>query len=53
MNGLLDKVRCSVHHGKRPNYLSIDKKTFQVVCTLFSHVRPVRKRRRLETLCYP
>ena len=33
-DSLLKRVRCSVHHGEQPNYLSIDLKTFQVVCTL-------------------
>lgn len=50
MNGLLDKVRCSVHHGKRPNYLSIDKKTFQVVCTLCLEEGVTPKRKNLVML---
>ena len=33
-NTLLQRVRCSIHHGEQPNYLSIDPKTFQVICTL-------------------
>ena len=33
-NTLLQRVRCSIHHGVQPNYLSIDPKTFQVICTL-------------------
>ena len=33
-DSLLKRVRCSIHHGQEPNYLSIDPKTFQVICTL-------------------
>ena len=33
-DSLLKRVRCSIHHGDQPNYLSIDPKTFQVICTL-------------------
>ena len=33
IDSLLKRVRCSIHHGE-PNYLSIDPKSFQVICTL-------------------
>ena len=33
-DSLLKRVRCSIHHGDQPNYLSIDPKTFQIICTL-------------------
>ena len=33
-DSLLKRVRCSIHHGEQPNYLSIDPKTFQVICSL-------------------
>ena len=33
-DSLLKRVRCSIHHGQEPNYLSIDPKTFQVICSL-------------------
>ena len=33
-DSLFKRVRCSIHHGDQPNYLSIDPKTFQVICTL-------------------
>ena len=33
-DSILKRVRCSIHHGEQPNYLSIDPKTFQVVCSL-------------------
>ena len=33
-DSLLKRVRCSIHHGQNQNYLSIDPKTFQIICTL-------------------
>jgi len=33
-DSLLKRVRCSIHHGQQPNYLTIDPKTFQVICSL-------------------
>lgn len=53
MNGLLDKIKCSVHHGKKPNYLSIDKKTFQVVCTMCVEEGVSPKRKNLIMLDQP
>ena len=34
IDSLLKRVRCTIHHGQEPNYLSIDPKSFQVICTL-------------------
>ena len=34
IDSLLKRVRCSIHHGQYKNYLSIDPKTFQIICTL-------------------
>lgn len=34
MSAILDHVKCPVHHGKKEDYLLIDKKTFQIVCLL-------------------
>ena len=41
----LSRIRCSIHHGMKPNYLTIDKKTFQVLCSLCLEegVTPKRK----------
>ena len=33
-DSMLKRVRCSIHHGEKENYLSIDPKTFQIICTL-------------------
>jgi hypothetical protein len=33
-DSLLKRVRCSIHHGQSKDYLSIDPKSFQVICTL-------------------
>jgi glucose-6-phosphate 1-dehydrogenase len=33
-DSLLKRVRCSIHHGEQPNYLSIDPKSFQIICSL-------------------
>ena len=33
-DSILKRVQCSIHHGEKQNYLSIDPKTFQIICTL-------------------
>ena len=33
-DSLLKRVRCSIHHGQSKDYLSIDPKTFQIICSL-------------------
>ena len=33
-DSLLKRIRCSIHHGQSKDYLSIDPKTFQIICTL-------------------
>ena len=33
-DSLLKRVRCSIHHGDKTNYLSIDPKSFQIICSL-------------------
>ena len=45
LDSLFSRVRCTVHHGIKPNYLTIDKKTFQINCTLCleENVQPKRK----------
>ena len=45
LDSLFSRVRCTVHHGIKPNYLTIDKKTFQINCSLCleENVQPKRK----------
>ena len=33
-DSLLKRIRCSIHHGQTKDYLSIDPKSFQIICTL-------------------
>ena len=33
-DSILKRVQCSIHHGEKQNYLSMDPKTFQIICTL-------------------
>ena len=45
LDSLFSRVRCTVHHGVKQNYLTIDKKTFQINCSLCleENVQPKRK----------
>ena len=45
MDSLFKRVRCSVHQGQKENYLSIDPKTFQIICTLCAkeNIKPKNK----------
>ena len=44
-DSLFSRIRCSIHHGMKSNYLTLDKKTFQVLCSLCLEegVTPKRK----------
>jgi hypothetical protein len=44
-DSVFSQIRCSVHHGIKKNYLTLDKKTFQVLCSLCLEegVTPKRK----------
>ena len=33
-DSLLKRVQCRIHHGQSKDYLSIDPKTFQIICSL-------------------
>lgn len=47
LDSLIKRVRCSVHHGEKQNYLSIDPKTFKVICTLCAKEKNKGKKKNL------
>ena len=47
MDPIFKRVRCSVHHGQKEKYLSIDPKTFQIICSLCAKENLKTKNRNL------
>lgn len=34
LDAIFKRVRCSIHHGQKLNYLTLDPKNFQIICSL-------------------